>query len=72
MNKQFMAVLNNGWKFYEGTGKDAKQIEFVEGHECALHGTKITTWEDIEAAVALRNLKPVLRWARLITFEAVA
>ena len=69
MNKQFMAVLDNGWKFYEGTGEDAQRIEFIEGQ---FQGTEIKTWEDIEAAVALRKLTPVLRWSRLVTFEVVA
>lgn len=68
-SKQFMAVQNNGWKFYEGTGKEAERIWFVEG---GFQGTEIKTWEDIEAAIALRNLTPVLRFARLWTFEVAA
>lgn len=69
MNKQFMAVMNDGWKFYEGTGDDAQRIYNVDG---TFQGTEIKTWEDIEAAVALRNLTTVLRFPRLVTFEVAA
>lgn len=71
MQKQFMAVLNDGWKFYEGTGSNAKRIHYVEG-QFNFNGTEIKTWEDIEAAVSLRGLTTVLRFPRLVTFEVGA
>lgn len=56
MNADYMARNDGqGWKFYEGTGKEAKLIRFVQG-QYAFNGTEIKTWEDIEAAVALREL----------------
>jgi hypothetical protein len=71
MQNEYMAVLDNGWKLYAGTGKAAKLVQFVEG-DAKFQGTEIKTWEDIEAAIAVRNLKTVITWPRLVTFAAVA
>jgi hypothetical protein len=61
MSAEYMARNDGkGWKFYQGIGNQAKQVHYVEGNS-KFNGTEIKTWEDIEAAVAVRELDYALQ-----------